>query len=77
MASNTLAKTAGPLDCSIDDWMGRTGLPKELWQGQYEIKLAQAVIESFVWFLILEIRKYYDGEQGQFAEWQEQDKKHK
>ena len=39
----------------------------------YEIELPQATIETFARFLVPEIRKYYDNEQGQreFAEWQE------
>ena len=39
----------------------------------YEIELPQAIIETFDRFLVPEIRKYYDNEQGQreFAEWQE------
>ena len=39
----------------------------------YEIELPQAIIEAFARFLVPEIRKYYDNEQGQreFAEWQE------
>ena len=38
-----------------------------------EIELPQAIIETFARFLVPEIRKYYDSEQGQreFAEWQE------
>ena len=43
----------------------------------HEIELPQAIIETFARFLVPEIRKYYDSEQGQreFAEWQEiQDK---
>ena len=38
-----------------------------------EIELPQAIIETFARFLVPEIRKYYDNEQGQreFAEWQE------
>ena len=37
-----------------------------------EIKLPQTIIETFARFLVPEIRKYYDSEQGQreFAEWQ-------
>ncbi|MCI9544952.1 MAG: hypothetical protein HFE93_12395 [Acutalibacter muris] len=37
-----------------------------------EIELPQAIIETFARFLVPEIRKYYDSEQGQreFAEWQ-------
>ena len=40
---------------------------------KYDIELPQSVIESFARFLVPEIRKYYDSEQGQkeFAEWQE------
>ncbi len=39
----------------------------------HEIELPQAIIETFARFLVPEIRKYYDSEQGQreFAEWQE------
>lgn len=33
--------------------------------GEYEIELAQSVIDSFARFLIPEIRKYYASEQGQ------------
>ncbi len=38
-----------------------------------EIEIPQAIIETFARFLVPEIRKYYDSEQGQreFAEWQE------
>lgn len=38
-----------------------------------DIELPQSVIDSFARFLVPEIRKYYDSEQGQreFAEWQE------
>ncbi len=38
-----------------------------------EIELPPAIIETFARFLVPEIRKYYDNEQGQreFAEWQE------
>ena len=38
-----------------------------------EIELPQAIIETFARFLVPEIRKYYDSEQGQreFAEWQD------
>ena len=40
----------------------------------HEIELPQAIIETFDRFLVPEIRKYYDSEQGQreFAEWQKQ-----
>ena len=39
----------------------------------FEIELPQAIIKTFARFLVPEIRKYYDSEQGQreFAEWQE------
>ena len=52
---------------------------KENRQEQYEIALPQSIIESFARFLVPEIRKYYDSEQGQqeFAEWQEAQEKHK
>ena len=42
-----------------------------------EIELPQAIIETFARFLVPEIRKYYDSEQGQqeFAEWQEAQEK--
>ena len=38
-----------------------------------EIELPQTIIGTFARFLVPEIRKYYDSEQGQreFAEWQE------
>ena len=39
----------------------------------YQIELPQAIIETFARFLVPEIRKYYDSEQGQreFTEWQD------
>lgn len=39
----------------------------------YGIELPQSIIESFARFLVPEIRKFYDSEQGrkEFAEWQE------
>lgn len=39
---------------------------------QPEIELPQELIESFARFLVPEIRKYYESEQGKrkFAEWQ-------
>ena len=39
----------------------------------YEIELPQVIIETFARFLVPEIRKCYDSEQGQreFTEWQE------
>ena len=46
-----------------------------------DIELPQSVIDSFARFLVPEIRKYYDSEQGQreFAEWnkKQQSKKDK
>ncbi|MFR1479506.1 MAG: hypothetical protein ACLSB9_29365 [Hydrogeniiclostridium mannosilyticum] len=52
---------------------------REIRQNQYDIELPQPIIESFDRFLVPEIRKYYDSEQGQqeFAEWQEAQEKHK
>ncbi|MCL2149639.1 MAG: hypothetical protein FWH51_01730 [Dehalococcoidia bacterium] len=37
-----------------------------------EIELPQSIINEFARFIVPEIRKYYDSEQGQreFAEWQ-------
>ena len=49
-------------------------LPKEqLDKTDCEIELPQAIIETFAQFLVPEIRKYYDSEQGQrkFADWQD------
>jgi len=49
-------------------------LPKEQPnKADCEIEIPQAIIETFARFLVPEIRKYYDSEQGQreFAEWQE------
>ena len=42
-----------------------------------EIELPQEVIESFARFLVPEIRKYYESEEGQreFKEWEEQQEK--
>ena len=42
-----------------------------------EIELPQEVIESFARFLVPELRKYYESEQGQreFKEWEEQQEK--
>lgn len=46
---------------------------KEIRQERYDIELPQSIIESFARFLLPEIRKYYDSEQGQreFEEWLE------
>ena len=40
---------------------------------QYDIQLPQEIIESFARFLLPEIRKYYDSEEGQqeFQKWSE------
>ena len=45
---------------------------KENPKSPYEIELPQSVIESFARFLVPEIRKYYESEQGkrEFAEWE-------
>lgn len=45
----------------------------------YDIELPQSIIESFARFLVPEIRKFYESEQGQkeFAEWQERQSEHK
>lgn len=37
---------------------------KEIRQDQYDIELPQSITESFARFLVPEIRKYYDSEQG-------------
>ena len=49
---------------------------KEIKRDKYDIELPASIIESFARFLVPEIRKYYDSEQGQqeFAEWQEAQK---
>ena len=49
---------------------------KENRRDKYHIELPASIIESFARFLVPEIRKYYDSEQGQqeFAEWQEAQK---
>ena len=46
---------------------------------QHEIYLPQSIIESFARFLVPEIRKFYESEQGQkeFAEWQKQQNERK
>lgn len=45
----------------------------------YDIELPQSIIDSFARFLVPEIRKFYDSEQGQkeFAEWQERQIEHR
>ena len=47
---------------------------KEVRQERYDIELPQSIIESFARFLVPEIRKYYDSEQGQqeLAKWPEE-----
>lgn len=52
---------------------------KEIRQDKYDIELPQSIIESFARFLVPEIRKFYESEQGQkeFAEWQERKTEHK
>lgn len=54
-------------------WKGEMSLSKnQPDKVDCEIELPQAIIETFARFLVPEIRKYYDSEQGQreFAEWQ-------
>ena len=51
--------------------------PKESNQASiHEIELPQEIVESFARFLVPEIRKYYESEQGQkeFAEWEAKQK---
>ena len=38
---------------------------KEIKRDKYDIELPASIIESFARFLVPEIRKYYDSEQGQ------------
>lgn len=47
--------------------------PKKL-QNPYDVELPQSIIESFARFLVPEIQKFYDSEEGQreYAEWQKQ-----
>jgi hypothetical protein len=47
-------------------------MAKENNDQQDDIELPQEIVESFARFLIPEIRKYYESEQGkrEFAEWQ-------
>lgn len=51
---------------------------KEL-QNPHDIELPQSIIESFARFLVPEIRRFYESEQGQkeFAAWQERKTEHK
>lgn len=48
-------------------------------QQKCEIDLPQSIIESFARFLVPEIRKFYESEQGQkdFVKWQERQNEHK
>lgn len=41
----------------------------------YDVELPQSIIDSFARFLVPEIRKFYESEQGQkeFAEWCKKD----
>ncbi len=55
---------------------------KEVRKEPQNIELPQTIIDSFARFLVPEIRKYYESEQGrrEFGEWlaeQEQDDKNK
>lgn len=52
-------------------------MEKENNDQQDDIELPQEIVESFARFLVPEIRKYYESEQGQreFKEWEEQQKK--
>lgn len=45
-------------------------------QKPYDVELPQSIIESFARFLVPEIRKFYESEQGQseFAKWEERQK---
>ena len=44
-----------------------------------EIELPQSIVDSFARFLVPEIRKYYDSEQGQkeFSKWQNEQQEKK
>ena len=44
---------------------------KEIQKETHDIELPQAIIDSFARFLVPEIRKYYESEQGQkeFEKW--------
>ncbi len=46
-------------------------------QNIYDIELPPSIIESFARFLVPELRKFYDSEQGRalFAEWQAEQSK--
>ena len=49
---------------------------KEVRKEPRDIELPQAIIDSFARFLVPEIRKYYESEQGhkEFQEWLEEQK---
>jgi len=51
--------------------------PQQAHSKSDEIELPQSVINEFARFLVPEIRKFYDSEQGkrEFAEWQEKQRK--
>lgn len=52
-------------------------MPKESKQhNPYDIELPQNIIDSFARFLVPEIRKYYESEEGQkeLKRWKENDK---
>ena len=46
---------------------------KQIQPDNHETEIPDSIIESFARFLVPEIRKYYDSEQGQkeFTEWQQ------
>lgn len=46
---------------------------------KYEVDLPQSIIESFARFLVPEIRKFYESEQGQkdFVKWLKRQNEHK
>ena len=50
---------------------------KEVRKEPHDIELPQAIIDSFARFLVPEIRKYYESEQGQeeFEKWLEEQKR--
>ena len=52
--------------------MGESKEPRN----SYDVELPQSIIESFARFLVPEIRKFYESEQGQseFAKWEERQK---
>lgn len=52
--------------------MSKTDSPQH--SDKYNIELPQNIVDSFARFLVPEIRKYYDSEQGQqeFSEWKTQ-----